>query len=284
MKLWIGLPTLLTVVFSPLVLANVEKTIFVAPPPPVHVYPSLDDLGLDALAPENPLLRTGLNASFPESTAGEVQVTGEESPGEQSWFLLQDLSPGTRYEVRVCWLATVCLCPASLQVKNRQADRLIEQQPTSFTLSTYTMEEITSDKAALAAISRFSNARLASLPEPQRKLAQSHQSTQTSKRSQQSQDENMSVLFLRVDTVADYFTLSEPLMQTVPPVPVDLILDPFLGNVFPRSLVSTACWGLVVAAVAVGISRWVVKEIGRVVLQEMRVDNTAASNTQKKKA
>lgn len=59
-------------------------------------------------------------------------------------------------------------------------------------------------------------------------------------------------------------------MQTVPPVVADIILDPFLGNVFPRSLVPTACWGLVVVVVAVVVSRWVVKEIGRVVLLEMR--------------
>lgn len=59
-------------------------------------------------------------------------------------------------------------------------------------------------------------------------------------------------------------------MQTVPPVVSDIILDPFLANVFPRSLVPTACWGLVVVVVAVVVSRWVVKEIGRVVLLEMR--------------
>lgn len=28
--------------------------------------------------------------------------------GTESWFLLEGLVPGQRYEVRVCWVATVC--------------------------------------------------------------------------------------------------------------------------------------------------------------------------------
>lgn len=56
-------------------------------------------------------------------------------------------------------------------------------------------------------------------------------------------------------------------MESVPPVVADIILDPFLGNVFPKSLVPTACWGLIVGVAAVGIARWVVKEFGRVILQ-----------------
>lgn len=165
--------------------------------------------------------------------------------------------------------------------KDKQTkDRLTAclKQPTSFTLSTHTLEEITSDKASLAAISRFSNARLSSLPEPQRKPAQAH----TSNRKDQS-DRDTTILFLRIDAVADYFSLEESLMQAVPPVVVDIILDPFLGNVFPRSLVSTACWGLVVAVVAVGVSRWAVREIGRVVLHEMRSSTSSGAKDSQKK-
>lgn len=54
-------------------------------------------------------------------------------------------------------------------------------------------------------------------------------------------------------------------MQNVPPVAVDLILDPFLFNVFPRSLVPTAGWIVLVAIFAVVLGRWVVKEVGRAV-------------------
>lgn len=54
-------------------------------------------------------------------------------------------------------------------------------------------------------------------------------------------------------------------MQNVPPVAVDLILDPFLFNVFPRSLVPTAGWIVVVAFLAVFLGWWIVGEVGRVI-------------------
>ena len=82
------------------VLANVEKTIFVAPEaiqiPQVH--PNLDDLHLNILTPENSTLRTHLPASFPKSPG---------SRGTISWFLLDNLQRKQRHEVRVCWPATV---------------------------------------------------------------------------------------------------------------------------------------------------------------------------------
>ena len=86
--------------------ANVEKTIFVAPLPwavPAE-NAAIDDLGLDRLSPADYMLRTNLNASFP---------TDEEPQGTESWFYLEDLTPGQRYEVRICWMATV-LFPFSL--------------------------------------------------------------------------------------------------------------------------------------------------------------------------
>jgi len=48
-------------------------------------------------------------------------------------------------------------------------------------------------------------------------------------------------------------------------VAVDLILDPFVLNVFPRSLIPTAGWISVVAIVAVLIARWISSELGRVI-------------------
>jgi hypothetical protein len=80
--------------------ANVEKTIFVAPAPnPIPPEdPGLDDLGLERLSPSNYIVRTMLNVSFP---------TDDAPRGTESWFYLEDLHPGKRYEVRVCWLATV---------------------------------------------------------------------------------------------------------------------------------------------------------------------------------
>lgn len=60
-------------------------------------------------------------------------------------------------------------------------------------------------------------------------------------------------------------------MRDVPPVAVDVILDPFLWNVFPRSLVPTAGWIVVVAVLAGVVARWVVGELGRVI-EDARVE------------
>jgi hypothetical protein len=102
--------------------ANVEKTIFIAPPsisiPAAH--PNLDDLSLIPLSPLHLSARTRLNASFP---------TAEFPRGSEHWLLLDGLSPGARYEVRICWLATVCVCTLS----SYEQDQLIldSNQPLS---------------------------------------------------------------------------------------------------------------------------------------------------------
>lgn len=82
--------------------ANVEKIVFIAPPRVAvpSEEPDLDDLGLERLSPESPIIRTQLNALFP---------TDDMPFGADSWFFLENLTPGKRYEVRVCWLATVCM-------------------------------------------------------------------------------------------------------------------------------------------------------------------------------
>lgn len=89
---------LLTSLFA-YVRGNVEKIIFVAPaakPPPLDA--SIDNLLLIPLSEAFPSVRTLLNASFPTNAA---------SQGIDTWFLLEGLRPHARYEVRVCWLATV---------------------------------------------------------------------------------------------------------------------------------------------------------------------------------
>lgn len=80
-----------------LVLANVEKDIFIAPQPG-SIPSELAQLELATLTPSKPCIRLRLDAMFPTDT---------EPLGEASWFLLEDLNPGQRYEVRACWLATV---------------------------------------------------------------------------------------------------------------------------------------------------------------------------------
>lgn len=62
-----------------------------------------------------------------------------------------------------------------------------------------------------------------------------------------SETSKKSISFLQIFAGADYFTLNKTLMSDVPPVLVDIILDPYLLNVFPQSLVPTAGYLLVLA-------------------------------------
>lgn len=91
------------VLASPLlhVRANTEKVVFVAPasePSPSDA--SIDNLLLTSFSEAFPSARTYINASFPSK---------DSERGTESWFLLEQLQPGRRYEVRICWLATVSL-------------------------------------------------------------------------------------------------------------------------------------------------------------------------------
>ena len=114
------LSSLLTLLLSAAtpVAANVEKAIFLGPPavniPPQG--PSLADLGLETLTPENTTLRLELPRRFPPgpsatplSAEAEAEAEGEVVAigGEASWFLLDNLNEGQRYEVRICWSALV---------------------------------------------------------------------------------------------------------------------------------------------------------------------------------
>jgi hypothetical protein len=84
--------------------ANVEKTIFLGPEPLAladDVRPGLDDLHLPALTPASSVLESRLAVQFPSTALPH---------GRESWYLLHGLQSGRRYEVRVCWPATVsCL-------------------------------------------------------------------------------------------------------------------------------------------------------------------------------
>lgn len=81
--------------------ANTEKVIFTAPESIIFgdARPSLLDLRLESLTPTKFTLRAALPVAFP---------TDKKPRGVQSWYLLQTLTQGQRYEVRVCWPATVC--------------------------------------------------------------------------------------------------------------------------------------------------------------------------------
>lgn len=72
-----------------------------------------------------------------------------------------------------------------------------------------------------------------------------------------------SILFLRLRAAADFFTTNKTLMQTPPPVDTEIILDPYLGNVLPTSLVPTTIYICVVAFCGWLLSGSVWKAISR---------------------
>lgn len=54
-------------------------------------------------------------------------------------------------------------------------------------------------------------------------------------------------MFLHVRAAADFFTTNKTLMQHPPAVYVDIILDPYLANIFPTSLLPTAAYLVILA-------------------------------------
>ena len=227
-------PACLFLVFSS-VLANVEKAIFVAPPPTgvPQNHPNLDDLYMIPLSPpSHKSVRTHLNASFP---------TSDFPKGTVSWFLLDGLNSGQRYEVRICWLAT---------------------QPTSFWLTTHTLEEAFGASELLTSLSQSAYAQEARLKHADVDALKARRAPIPHTPSEGDPKEvRASILLLEVHAAADYFSLNKTLMENVPPVLVDVILDPYIFNVFPESLVPTAGYLICIAVMAWFISGYVWKFI-----------------------
>lgn len=111
------------------------------------------------------------------------------------------------------------------------------QQPTAFDLQAYPLDTVFETPALITSLHNYTT----SLPPPPYSpeapppTAPEHQA---------------SVLLLRISAAADYFTTNATLMKTPAPVLVDIILDPFVANVLPRSLVPTVGYVIVVAVVS----------------------------------
>lgn len=110
--------------------SNVEKTIFLGPPATAfsNVHPSLDTFAPHILSPANSILSTRVSVEFPTNSVPR---------GLESWYLLRGLDHGRRYEVRVCWPATVSRllfrfpC-TSAPIRRASPDRAsLSNQPTS---------------------------------------------------------------------------------------------------------------------------------------------------------
>ena len=65
-------------------------------------------------------------------------------------------------------------------------------------------------------------------------------------------------MLLRIQSKADYFTHDASLMSAVPPVRADIVLDPYIGNILPHSLLFLIVFAtsLTLAVSAVVIWGW----------------------------
>ncbi|KAK4678422.1 hypothetical protein QC764_307504 [Podospora pseudoanserina] len=204
--------------------ANTEKTIFIAPPAvdlPISdqtITTILTSLNrLTPLPTNQSTLRTLIPVSFP---------TTSHPTGTESWYLLHDLTPAQRYEVRICWAAT---------------------QPTSFDLQTFPITEIPS----LPSLTSYLNP-LSPSSSPPKDL--------------NNPPTRSSLLLLRLLAKADFYTTNQTLMSNPPPVAADLILDPFLLNLLPRSLAPTAGYIILVAITSWFLARGVSRALSSLII------------------
>ncbi|KAF1926590.1 uncharacterized protein M421DRAFT_211157 [Didymella exigua CBS 183.55] len=221
--------------------ANVEKTIFLGPGAVTlsDVRPSLDDLRLYSLSSFNSILPTQLAVQFPSKA---------EPHGPESWYLLSDLEEDRRYEVRICWPATV----SSILEMLLRAHTDTYQSPTDFWLDTYTITQVFDTPELVASLAAYTER----LSQPESDI-----STEKTKANRGEQ----SLLFLRVQAAASYYSTNRTLMDYPPPVDVDIILDPFLLNILPRSLAPVGIYitGVAIAAWFVSgyIYRWLLSVV-----------------------
>ncbi|KAK0842649.1 hypothetical protein LTR03_009129 [Friedmanniomyces endolithicus] len=132
--------------------------------------------------------------------------------GLDTWYMLRSLIPSQRYEVRVCWAAT---------------------QPTNLWLDVYNTSHVFDTPDFIQSLAVFSEGQQ-TIESPQRTGGEALKE---------------SLLFLHVQAAADFFSTNRTLMNSPPAVDVELILDPYLANAIPRSLLPTAVY---VVALAVG--------------------------------
>ncbi|KAI2632272.1 hypothetical protein GGR54DRAFT_635038 [Hypoxylon sp. NC1633] len=209
------------------VYANTEKAIFLGPPtvniPSAH--PTLNDLHLDTLTPSNWAIRTHLEAQFPNISSPH---------GKATWLILDGLTEGQRYEVRVCWAAT---------------------QPTAFEINTYELQIVFETPELISELSEYSWSR-----QPPENDSESQPKLDDNVRALDS-ERDASILFLQILAAADYYTMDEKLMSSVSPVYVDIILDPFFLNVLPRSLLPTVAYITAVAFASWFVARYISNRI-----------------------
>jgi hypothetical protein len=147
-------------------------------------------------------------------------------------------------------------CNGKVDVGSRWEELTEVQQPTDFRLDTYTLQTVFDTPELITSLAQYSEGRQ---PDPTEVEDQTPSITKASTKSQRKCDEVSSTLLLQIFAAADYYTMNKTLMEHVPPVFVDIILDPYLFNVFPRSLVPTAAYIVFLAIGSWYLSKYISK-------------------------
>ncbi|KAG5992833.1 hypothetical protein E4U43_003656 [Claviceps pusilla] len=202
---------LLWYTLAQVVVANVEKIIFTGPPPST-LPSSITDPVLSSLN----IHTLTHDAPSVHTELDRIFASAQSGLyGQSSWVSVGNLTENQRYELRVCWSAL---------------------EPTRFDIKAHALEAVLEDPTLLKSINTFSASR---------------QNAPVAEDSAASLSEGSSSLLIEIRAAADYFTDDKELMSHPPPVLVDLILDPFLANVLPYSLLPTMGYLLLV-----GITTW----------------------------
>lgn len=122
------------------------------------------------------------------------------------------------------------------------------QEPTSFTLDVHELDTVWGNPELIQSLASYASSRQTD-PITDRQASEARRSS--------AKGRTASVLFLHVQAAADYFTDDVNLMAHPPPALVDLILDPFLYNVVPRSLIPNAGYLVLVGVVTWFLARWI---------------------------
>ncbi|OAQ74321.1 GPI-Mannosyltransferase II co-activator domain-containing protein [Pochonia chlamydosporia 170] len=224
------------------VAGNVEKVIFTGPSAPsvkATTNPTLESLNINTLTHDDLSVRTNLSRIFASEQT--------DFRGQSSWLLLTNLTENQRYELRVCWSALVSTLETVILFHMNKVDGLcvvrahtLNQEPTRFDMEAYTPDRVLENPKLLQSLNTY----VASL--------QHDQGTRKTTKLPKSPS-----LLVEIHSAADYFTDNKELMANPSPVLVDLILDPFLFNVLPESLLPTVGYLGLLGIMTWIMARWV---------------------------
>ncbi|PQK16448.1 hypothetical protein BB8028_0006g07680 [Beauveria bassiana] len=239
---------ILLAAFARHVTANADKIIFTGPEPITYplASPSLADLNLDVIGPASLSIRTSLSRIFHNDSDPELRGKPH---GRASWFILDDLTPGQRYELRVCWAAI---------------------EPTEFTMNVYELDKVWETPDLMLSLANYASTRQVDTEDTEDTEGVKPQIHHRSGSSTDAKEREASLLLLQVHAAADYFSHHQELMRNPPPVLVDLILDPYLCNVVPESLFLTAGYIVIVAVATFFLARWIANRMTAIAVTEDR--------------